>query len=231
MKHLKKWNKVTESTELPIDQFIKNQQDVILDIFVDEIDNNLFEFNTDEERYMSLTCYLDTIDDFDKLETLENNIKKFKKRAEILENLKVNIKRLESRNFNWSVEFDDDYLNFIVFYNKKEYTLSDAFGGEKRMSYIDNSVMKKVMKEKYGLNFTSHRYDPPTSGYYGKNAKFLLYFEGSITDEKFKELQQDLSKLKKIEGSIKVTPFYEYNIELIRWDNYPQFGIKIKING
>jgi hypothetical protein len=236
MKHIKNWNKIFES-DLPLEKYIKNQQDVIEDIFLEDIDQGICEVEKEEERYFLITYTFEKGEDFGDINGLKGYIKSLDVKKSLLERLEYNIKRLEQLGFEWKVETDveNEYLNFVVFYKKKEYTLTDAFGGEKRMSFVDDSVMKKVMKEKYGLHYINHRYEKATTGYYGKNDTFTLYFKGKITDENFEKIQKDLSQLKKIEEYTNGTqreliPFRDYNIKLIRWDGSQMFAINIEIS-
>lgn len=236
MKHIKKWNKIFES-DLPIEEYIKNQQEVIEDIFLEDIDEGICEVEKSEERYFLITYTFEKADNFGDINGLKDYIKSLDSKKSLLERLELNIKRLEQLDFEWKVEIDEEheYLNFAVFYKKKEYTLTDAFGGEKRMSFVDDSVMKKVMKEKYRLHYVNHRHEMATTGYYGKNETFTLYFKGKIRDAEFEKVQKDLSKLEKREeyangGERVLNPFRDYNIKLIRWDGSQMFAISIEMS-
>lgn len=229
MKHIKSINKIFESKD-----DIKTQQDLIEDIFIYEIDEKIFKVNKNEKRYFSLTCDFNEIDSFNDLNGLEKNLAELNKRSEIIDSLKDNIKKLENFKFEWAAKISEEnqYLNLIIFYRQKDYVLSDAFVKDQDVLYIDDLTMKKVMREKYNLDYSWHKYETNIRN----RKKFHLFFKGHISEEKFQMIQMDLSKIEKVKLSNGVekkwTPFREYNIDYSNWDysNSSQSSIKIGVD-
>jgi len=235
MKHIKNWLNINESKEITLDEYIKNQRDEIEDVFLDLIDSGIFdkydddEFEEENKTYFAISHDFEQVENFDSLEGLKYNMEIIKKKEKILEDIIVPLKRIEFLKYDWSVEIDENSINVIVFYKKKDYTLTDAFGGKTRMDYVNESIMKKVMKDDYNLDFFKSYYIAATSGYYGKNAETRLHFRGEITDNTFEKIRKDLSDLEKIDRQERITkPFKDYNIDLVRWED--QFMITIKMS-
>jgi hypothetical protein len=164
-------------------------------ILVDGEEYPLATIDSSEDKpYISINIYMylsnavmNDIKDFDKI---------YKERLEHLEtmkNLKNTLSRIKHVGYTWSMLFDNEGFNIKVFYNDLEIELSDCFGGEEYLNGVDESIIKSYMRKHYNLDYDSYTYYPSTSGYYGKNAKIILYFNQPVTEN----LISDLAKLKR----------------------------------
>jgi hypothetical protein len=181
MKHLKK---IFEDKK---DEFIE----IIESIFSDQIDDDtayiaqgkkgLHKKNKD---YLTVFLSKEGCPDAGptSIEEFNEHIQSMKDDISVIEKIRPSLKRIDYYNFSWSMSITNEDVVIKIFRNKDNITLSDAFGGIKSMTSVDDSIMKKILKEKYNLTYNSHRYTPETRGYYGSNAEFLLYLSEIIED-------------------------------------------------
>ena len=114
------------------------------------------------------------IDDIDTL--INNNINT----SSTLRRLKVSFSRIDYLKYKWNMNTIESSFFIKIFRENHELTLYDVFCGITDMKRVDQAICKKVLKDKYNLEFTSCNYDSETSGYYGKRAKIRLYFRNII---------------------------------------------------
>jgi len=180
MKHLRK---IFESTK-------EDQKDEIESIFIELLDQTYAgedgeyysncEIN-DRDNFILVSIYdsqskviINSFEDYDKF------AKELEERAESLKKLRKYLQRIDYAGFSWDMEIDTEGYFIKVYYKDTKLSLIDVFGGEFGHKNFDETVAKRVFREVYGLDYSSFRYDHPTSGYYGKRATYYLYFRNPI---------------------------------------------------
>jgi hypothetical protein len=220
MKHLKK---IFEDKK---DEFIE----IIESIFSDQIDDDTAHIN--KKNKDDLTIYLSKEGCPDagptSIEEFNDYIQSMKNDAIYLEKIRPSLKRIEYYNYSWSMSITNEDVVIKVFKDNDKITLNDAFGGIKRMTSVDDSIMKKILKEKYNLTYHSHRYTPETRGYYGRNAEFLLYLSEIIEDNH--PILNDIRNLE-YEYESRSTSRREKafrEVSVLRWENSSAIKIKLR---
>ena len=228
MKHLKK---IFEDKK---DEFIE----IIESIFSDQIDDDTAHIN--KKNKDDLTIYLSKEGCPDagptSIEEFNDYIQSMKNDAIYLEKIRPSLKRIEYYNYSWSMSITNEDVVIKVFKDNDKITLNDAFGGIKRMTSVDDSIMKKILKEKYNLTYNSHRYTPETRGYYGSNAEFLLYLSEIIEDNH--PILNDIRNLEyEYESRSTSMPVDTYQtrrekafreVSVLRWENSSAIKIKLR---
>lgn len=84
------------------------------------------------------------------------------------------------------------------------------------MNSVDINMMKTVLRRDYGIEFSSYRYSPSTSGYYGKRAEIYLYIKPSINIENklILDLKNIIKEIRYTSGKMDLRKAF-YNVELI----------------
>ena len=179
----------------------KSQYEIIEDFFLDLLENQTEECEMDDadesQTYCIFRVYLYSTSKLDNLEEFDEVIEQNKMKLSFLEKLKVILKRLTSSGYNWEWEEGGDQITVSVFYKKDveenlELSIEPLLNGQKA---FHESVLKKVLNKKYGLNLTRISFAKGTSGYYGKNPEFSLWFEKQTFDYEH-QLYKDLEKIK-----------------------------------
>ena len=166
MKHLRK---IFESTK-------EDQHDEIESIFTELLDktyageDNEYGSNCEIEEkdsFILVSIYdyqskviINSFDDYDKF------TKESEERSESLKKLRKYLQRIDYAGFSWDMEIDTEGYFIKVYYKDTKLTLIDIFGGEFGNKHFEETVAKRVFREVYGLDYSSFRYDHPTSGYY-----------------------------------------------------------------
>lgn len=215
MKYIKK---IFENLKDQIDD-VEN----IFDYYVDNYDCEVTE-GEDSDPFIYVNIYFQmeknknasSIKEFDNLLEINNSKIKF------LEGIKTTLKRLDYLKYNWILEIDDTSIAIKVIKIGSTPKLEDALGGAKWLCSVDDGIMKKVCKEKYGLKYYSHKSEKAIPGYYGKNAQILLYFAEVLDDNN--PLISDIKNLKK-DGR---NAFF--NVQLLKWSGSRMSAIQMNHN-
>jgi len=183
----------------------KSQYEIIEDFFLDLLENQTEEISCEmddideSQTYCIFRVYLYSTSKLDNLEEFDEVIEQKKMELSFLQKLKVTLKRLTSSGYNWEWEEDSEQglLTVSVFYKKDveenlELAIEPLLNGQKA---FHESILKKVLNKKYGLNLTRISFAKATSGYYGKNPEFSLWFEKQTFDYEH-QLYKDLEKIK-----------------------------------
>lgn len=194
MKYLRK---IFESTK-------EDQLDEVESIFTELLDQTYAGENGeycsnceiyDRQNFILVSIYdskykviINSFEDYDKF-TRESE-----ERTESLKKLRKYLQRIDYSGFKWDMEIDEEGYFIKVYYKDTKLSLIDVFGGEFGNKHFDETVAKRVFKEVYGLDYSSFRYDPPTSGYYGKRGIYYLYFRNPIPTDS--PIHKDLRELK-----------------------------------
>jgi hypothetical protein len=189
MKHLKKFN----------ENINKNvQKEEILDILSYMLDEPNFYLNERDEEENKINLSF-TYEQYKPIEPInltsdyEDFIKYKTEVVEFYQSFLSSLKRFTEYGYEWAFETDDDVFYLTVFYKDNIQNLIDAFN----YSNINAPILKNVLKRDYNLNLLSHNYIAATSGYYGKNAYFIISVNGNIDDYTWNRLSHDLISLKK----------------------------------
>lgn len=177
---------------------------------------------------ISITQYLSSpsisdISDFDNIYKERNDY------LELLKKIRTSLTRIDRMGYNWTMEFNEDGFFIKVLYKDTEVSLADCFGGESSMNHVEEAILKKYVKDKYNIEYSSY-YKPSTSGYYGHRAEFLIYFKNPVPQTLLEDIK-NLNKRFKVfsthaEGEqIRVERAF-YSVEVM--DGNPN-GIRIKI--
>lgn len=168
------------------------------------------------------------------IEEFNEYIQSMKDDIVVIEKIRPSLKRIDYYNFSWSLSISNEEIRIKIFRNNDKITLSDAFGGSRNMRTVDDSIMKKVLKEKYNLTYNSHSYSPETRGY-GQSAEFILYLSEIIEDNH--PILDDIRNLEReYENWSTSMPMGTYKIikekafrevSVLRWEKTS--GIKIKL--
>jgi len=194
MKYLKK---IFESSK-------EEQKDEVESIFTELLDQTYAgedgDYNSnceihDRENFILVSIYdsqskviINSFDDYDKF------TKESEERAESLKKLRKYLQRVDYYGFSWDMEVDTEGYFIKIYYKDTKLSLVDIFGGEFGNKHFDETVAKRVFREIYGLEYSSFRYDHPTSGYYGRRGVYYLYFKKPVPADS--KLMGDLRNLK-----------------------------------
>lgn len=215
----------------------KNQYEEIEDYFLDFLENQTEDSEIfcemddadGSETYCIFRAWLqgdpdkfDSIEGFDDL-LLFNEIK-----TNFLKKLKVCLKRLNQDGFTWEYEENPEQINISVFYKKGkeedlEMAIEPLLNAQKA---VHESVLKRVLKKKYGLDLERVTFDPTTSGFYGKNSKFTLWFRNQVFDYEH-QLYKDLYEIKE-KNNNRQNIIDSFEVRLVQ-PNTTMFFIKLKI--
>ena len=216
MKHLKK---IFEDKK---DEFIE----IVESIFSDQIDDDTAHINKKNKDYLTVYLSKEGCPDAGptSIEEFNEHIQSMKDDISVIEKIRPSLKRIDYYNFSWSMSIANEDVVIKIFRNKDNITLSDAFGGIKSMRSVDDSIMKKILKEKYNLTYFSHRNTPETRGYYGSNAEFLLYLSEIIEDNN--PILNDIRNLEHEYNTKREKAFGE--VSVLRWENSSAIKIKLR---
>ena len=209
MKYLKK---IFESIE-----DIKEQYEIIEDFFLpiledqDEDDPIFSEMDDADgnDTYCIFRAYYNGDSKIDTLEGYTNFISVQTQKINFLNKVNSALKRLTALGDNW--EFEEDApggeVSVLVYYKKEgEETLELAFEPLlKGHRALHESILKRVLQKKYGLSLSSTNYTAGTSGYYGRNPYFALWFPKDTFDyehqfyKDFMELRKKIKSISSVE--------------------------------
>lgn len=152
-----------------------------------------------EETHLVITIFKDqeidsstnTLDGFKYIIDLHNN------EIKLLNRIKIALERLSHLDYEWGVDISDVEINIKVFYPDGDVTLLDAFQikGNHQPS-VDVVVMRRLLKLKYNIEFSSYSKESGTSGYYGRSPAIYLYLKSPIDSNN--QLYKDLSNLERV---------------------------------
>ena len=196
MKYLKK---IFESTT-------EDQREEIEDIFQEMLDKKYTHEDGEEDsdchissvqgNHLVVTIYdyarnviVNSFKDYDKL------VNQSEQRTLKLKELKKYLQRLDYAGFTWDMESDEEAFYIKVYFRDAKLQLIDAFGGEWNSTRFDETAARRVFKELYGLDYSSFRSTPATSGYYGKRGVYYIYFLKPIPEDS--TISNDIRSLKK----------------------------------
>lgn len=125
---------------------VEDQKQEILEIFIDKIDDEIIYHNSDfdSEQYMNFSMDFDEESKMSSLEDVSKFIDLYSKRIEILNDLKMQLNRLNNLGYEWEIEVEDPEIFINVWYKNIEETIENAFGSKDRL-YINEPIMKKVL--------------------------------------------------------------------------------------
>lgn len=164
----------------------------------------------------------DSIEGFDELLSF-NEVK-----TNFLKKLKVCLKRLNQDGFNWEYHENPEQITVLIFYKKGveenlEMAIEPLLNSQKA---IHESVLKRVLKKKYDLDLERVTFSPTTSGFYGSNSKFNLWFRNQVFDYEH-QMYKDLYRIKE-ENNTRQNIIDSFEIKTIQ-PNTTMLFIKLKI--
>jgi hypothetical protein len=185
-----------------------DQYEIVEDYFLhllDEQDENSEEgpiwFEMDDAGESETYCVFRTFYNWNNkahsLEAFTDFIEAENKKLAYLNGLNTILKRLTSAGYNWEFEEDEGSSTVLIYYKREteetlEYALEPLIKGGRA---VHESVLKRVLKNKYNLTLQSTNYTPGTSGYYGNNPQFMLWFPKDNFDYEH-PFYKDLEKLR-----------------------------------
>jgi len=207
-----KYLKLFESTEN------KEKYEIIEDFFLiflegqDYEDPIYSEMDDVDETYCIFRTYYNWNSKSDTLEDWNYYLECQNKKIEHLKRINTSLKRLTVLGYNWEFEEDDEGGFGISIYYKKDgdETLDSALEPlSKGRKALHESILKRVLQKKYGLSLKSTNYTAGTSGYYGRNPNFMLFFPKDTFDYEhpfYKDFEKWRKKYRGIVNSVEVIP-------------------------
>ena len=107
--------------------------------------------------------------------------------------------RLKTWGYTWTFQHSDDFSEYYVrVYGKNEFTLEDCFEPHRP---ANDSILKRVLKSKYNIDFNKSTFEKGRSGRYGNNTSVILHLRTPISEDNplFKDLR-DLQRKSDSEG-------------------------------
>ena len=162
----------------------------------------------ESRTYCIFRAYYNWTNNADNLEDLADFISIQNKKISYLNGLNNILKRLTGAGYSWEFVENDDSSSVVIYYKRdEEETLELALEPlTKGHNAVHESILKRVLKEKYGLSLSSTNYTAGTSGYYGRNPYFAFWFPKDNIDYEHpfvKDLVPLRAKIRKI-GSVEV---------------------------
>ena len=208
MKYLKKiFESNQEKYEIVEDYFLHLLEDQ------DEDDPIYCEMEDAHENrtYCIFRAYYNWTNNADNLEDLADFISIQNKKMSYLNGLNNILKRLTGAGYSWEFVEDEGLSSVVIYYKRdEEETLELALEPLlKGHNALHESILKRVLKEKYNLTLQSTNFTPRTQGYYGRNPQFILWFPKDNFDYEH-PFYKDLQKLKiKAISSIEITQYQD----------------------
>lgn len=213
----------------------KSQYEEIEDYFLDFIENQTedseifceMEDADGSQTYCIFRSWLQGESKFDSIEEFDELLSFNKVKTNFLKKLKVCLKRLNQYGFTLEYEENPEQINILVFYKKDkeedlEMAIEPLLNAQKS---VHESVLKRVLKKKYGLDLGRIGFIPSTSGYYGSNSKFELWFPKQSFDYDG-QFYKDLYKIKEKNNN---RQNIIYSFEISSSPTGTLFYIKLKI--
>jgi hypothetical protein len=208
MKYLKK---IFESKN---DQY-ELVEDYFLHLLEDQNDDDPIYCEMDDadesDTYCIFRAYYNWNNNADNLEDLADFISIQNKKMSYLNGLNNILKRLTGAGYSWEFVEDEGSSSVVIYYKRdEEETLELALEPLKKgQNAVHESILKRVLKEKYNLTLQSTNFTPGTPGYYGRNPQFILWFPKDNFDYEH-PFYKDLQKLKiKAISSIEITQYQD----------------------
>jgi len=151
-------------------------------IFAEFTDNEeVGSINNDNESYIKISLYKDylrdTANNMDDINSISND---YKLASDFINKLKIPLSRIEYLGYDWTLEILEGAIIIKILREPRGLSLYDAFGGIFNMRTVEPGIIKRVMKEKYNLKYSSFDKREGTSGYYGKRSEINIYFMEKI---------------------------------------------------
>lgn len=165
----------------------------------------------ESRTYCIFRAYYNWTNNADNLEDLADFISIQNKKMSYLNGLNNILKRLTGAGYSWEFVEDEGSSSVVIYYKRdEEETLELALEPlTKGHNAVHESILKRVLKEKYNLTLQSTNFTPRTPGYYGRNPQFLLWFPKNNFDYEH-PFYKDLQKLKiKAISSIEITQYQD----------------------
>jgi hypothetical protein len=210
MKYLKK---IFESTDN------KEQYEIIEDFFLnfleDQDDEDPIYSEMDDvdgnETYCIFRTYYNWNSKSSTLEDWNYYIECQNKKIEHLKGINTALKRLTGLGYNWDFEEDEGGFGIAIYYEKEGgETLDSAFEPLSQTKRgIHESILKRVLKKDYGLSLSSINFTAGTSGYYGRNPNYMLWFPKVTFDYEhpfYKDFDKWRQTHKGIVNSVEIRP-------------------------
>jgi hypothetical protein len=124
------------------------------------------------------------VGDFDQMISMQERHLAF------LNKIKSLCVRMKAWGYTWTFQHSDDFSEYYIrVYGKSEFTLEDCF--EPRQSAND-SLLKRVLKSKYNIDFNKSTFDKGGSGRYSNNPHIILHLRTPISEDNplFKDLKE-----------------------------------------
>lgn len=214
----------------------KSQYEEIEDYFLaflenQTVDSEIFcemEDADSSETYCIFRAWQQDETKFDSIEAFDDLLLFNEIKTNFLKKLKVSLKRLNQNGFNWEYEENPEQINILVFYKKGveedlELAIEPLLNAQKS---IHESVLKRVLKKKYGLDLERVTFNPTTSGFYGKNSNFTLWFRNQVFDYEH-QLYKDLYQIKE-KNNNRQNIIDSFEVRLVQ-PNTTMLFIKLKI--
>lgn len=215
----------------------KNQYEEIEDYFLDFIENQTedseifceMEDADGSETYCIFRAWLQGSElKFDSIQDLESSISFGESKIDFQRKLIVCLKRLSDVGFTWDYEEDLEQITVAIFYRKGkeedlEMAIEPLLNAQKA---VHESVLKRVLKKVYGLDLERVTFNPTTSGFYGKNSNFTLWFRNQVFDYEH-QLYKDLYEIKE-KNNNRQNIIDSFEVRLVQ-PNTTMLFIKLKI--
>jgi hypothetical protein len=197
----------------------KEQYEIIEDFFL-----NFLEEQDDEapiysemddadgdETYCIFRTHYNWYSKSDTLEDWNYYLECQNKRVEHLKGINTALKRLTGLGYNWDFEEYEGGFGISIYYKKDgDETLDSALEPlSKGGKALHESILKMVLQKKYGLSLKSTNYTAGTSGYYGRNPNFMLWFPKDTFDYEhpfYKDFEKWRQTHRGIVNSVEVRP-------------------------
>lgn len=148
-----------------------------------------------EAKYIRVIIYKDEcVQNANGIEDFENLVNAYDEQKAILNRLKTPLKRIDHLGYNWGIEIGECEIHIKIFHIDKDASLLDALTSNHGSVSIDPNIIKKILKDKYNVEYSSFSHSPGSSGYYGRKETIYLYLRDTITNDS--QLYKDIKNLK-----------------------------------
>lgn len=173
------------------------QKEEILEIFIDKIDDDLIyhDTNDDTEQFILFHLYFDEKTKMSNLEDVKIIKNFYSERIEIFNDLEMQLNRLNDLGYEWEMEEDNHQLFITVWFNDIEETIENAFGTKERI-FINEPIMKKVLKNNYNLTYMGYYHIKGGPGRYGSDNSYNIYIQEDVDNETLFKIEKDLKSIK-----------------------------------
>jgi hypothetical protein len=123
------------------------------------------------------------VGDFDQMISMQERHLAF------LNKIKSLCVRMKAWGYTWTFQHSDDFSEYYIrVYGKSEFTLEDCFEPHQP---ANDSLLKRVLKSKYNIDFNKSTFEKGGSGRYSNNTSVILHLRTPISEDNplFKDLR------------------------------------------